>query len=67
MMSGPNSIDSELRYLSDVQMREEELRKLNEEIVSVVKWFPFLKTARAASSRSRCPVHQFQAECVEIY
>lgn len=34
-MSGPTSIDSELRYLSDVQMREEELRKLNEEIVSI--------------------------------
>ena len=55
MMSGPNSIDSELRYLSDVQMREEELRKLNEEIVSVVKWLPFLKTARDCFIKVKVP------------
>jgi len=29
----PNSLDDELRYLSDVQTREDELRRLNEELV----------------------------------
>ena len=31
-LTPPSTIDSELRYLSDMDAREEELRKLNEEI-----------------------------------
>jgi hypothetical protein len=34
-VSAPGSLDAELKYLSDVAQREAELKRLNEEIVSV--------------------------------